>query len=929
MEEDSTRDPSAGDARLSSPSPASEALYRLFSELTSDFLYILRVIPDGRLKGEWVSEAFTRFVGYSLEEVEASGTWMSIVHPEDVSTVRQMVERLRSGQQDRREFRICTREGEVRWLQNYSRPAWDGDEQRVVRIYGAVQDITERKRTHQALTHRLAIERLVTSISTQFINLGHGEMDRAIDQALQKIGEFAGADRSYLFLYAADGSVEKSCEWCAGGVTSHVGDLLGVEPGTFSWWEQQLQQGGIVRIRSLSHLPPEAKAERETLASQGVQSLVSVPMYARGTMIGHLGFDSVRAEREWVEEDLALLRLAGEIFASALEREKAERKLCQQKGLYESLLQVQSDQGRTFVVLDLENRRILNASETFCRLVGYSKDELLALSSVAMLSPPEKQAALMKRLERWSQEGTALDPCELTVLHKAGHAVHLEVFTDQVYVVDGRRRAITTVRDITQRKQIEEERRIKDSAIASSISAIAFADLDARLTYVNDAFLALWGYDSREEVLGRPTAAFWQAPERARHVVDALHGEGAWTGEMVARRRDGSPFDAQLLANMVRDEAGRPICLMASFIDVTERKRSEEMVRALLDATTESMMLTDAETTILALNETAAQRFNRQVDELIGMQIDDLVDEGLLPPVLAESRRAWVEQVIRSKEPLRFEDERQGMILDINIFPVFDADGEVDRLAIFARDITVQRQAQQQAARAERLAAMGRLAAALAHEVNNPLQAIRSNLELALDFPLESEEREGYLEIVREEMERLAGTARRILEFARPVEETRCSVSVVQLMEKTLRLVRRQLEGCCIEVTTNYDPDLPLLMVAPGQIIEVFLNLTLNAIEAMSEGGHLHIEVSVRDGEVAIAMVNEGSHIPAQHIEQIFDPFFTTKPEGTGLGLAISHSIMQKHDGTITVQNREGEPGVVFTITFPLPPTAERQEALL
>ena len=112
--------------------------------------------------------------------------------------------------------------------------------------------------------------------------------------------------------------------------------------------------------------------------------------------------------------------------------------------------------------------------------------------------------------------------------------------------------------------------------MASSISAIAIADLEGNLTYINDSFLKLWGYDDEKEVLGRPAVEFWRMEDKAAEVVEALRHKGGWMGELVAKRKDGSLFDVQLSASMVTDEGGKSISMMSSFMDVTERKRAEE-----------------------------------------------------------------------------------------------------------------------------------------------------------------------------------------------------------------------------------------------------------------------------------------------------------------------------------------------------------------
>lgn len=133
---------------------------------------------------------------------------------------------------------------------------------------------------------------------------------------------------------------------------------------------------------------------------------------------------------------------------------------------------------------------------------------------------------------------------------------------------------------LCSRQRAEEELLVKNSAIHSAINAIALADLDGNVTYVNPSFLKLWGHDSEHEVLGRPSVSFWKAPKLAQEVARTTSAVGSWTGELTALRKDGTTFDVELSANMVADEAGQPICRMASFVDISERKRAERAMRA-------------------------------------------------------------------------------------------------------------------------------------------------------------------------------------------------------------------------------------------------------------------------------------------------------------------------------------------------------------
>jgi PAS domain S-box-containing protein len=134
-------------------------------------------------------------------------------------------------------------------------------------------------------------------------------------------------------------------------------------------------------------------------------------------------------------------------------------------------------------------------------------------------------------------------------------------------------------REVDERKQVEEILRVKDNAIKSAINAIAFAEVGGNLTYVNKSFLKLWGYDSDRHVLGRPAMEFWQEPDKALELMESLPYRRNWKGELVAKRPDGSTFDAQISASMITDGAGTPTQMMASFLDITERKRAEQALK--------------------------------------------------------------------------------------------------------------------------------------------------------------------------------------------------------------------------------------------------------------------------------------------------------------------------------------------------------------
>jgi len=178
--------------------------------------------------------------------------------------------------------------------------------------------------------------------------------------------------------------------------------------------------------------------------------------------------------------------------------------------------------------------------------------------------------------------------------------------------------------DITEGKEAEEEMRVKNNVIASSINAVAIADLEGNLAYVNHAFLRMWGYADEKEVLGKNAVEFWQIAEEPVEVMQVAMYRGGWIGELAAKRKDGSSFDVQVSASVARDEAGKPICRLGSFIDITERKQVEELNRTLASSSSVGVYIVQ-EGEFRFVNPEFQKYTGYTEDELLGMDSLELV----------------------------------------------------------------------------------------------------------------------------------------------------------------------------------------------------------------------------------------------------------------------------------------------------------------
>jgi len=306
-----------------------------------------------------------------------------------------------------------------------------------------------------------------------------------------------------------------------------------------------------------------------------LRPLASLQASARAITSGNW---EARATVSGPEETASLARDFNEMTETLVERSAL---LQESEGRFRNVLDVSRD----FIYkLNVKTGTYDYVSPSVLRLTGFTPEEFIAMGfkGVAERGHPEDKILLnmpFRMLLELGSEDSSVARVEYRWKHKDGE--YLWVSDSRSLIRDENGRAIAlvgTVRDETKRKQAEEALRIKDSAIASSINAIAIADLEGNLTYVNASFLSLWGY-AKQEVLGRPATGFWEMEERASEVLQQLRWEGSWIGELVAKRKDGSPFYVQLSASMVKNEAGEPVCMMSSFIDIAERKQAEAALR--------------------------------------------------------------------------------------------------------------------------------------------------------------------------------------------------------------------------------------------------------------------------------------------------------------------------------------------------------------
>jgi PAS domain S-box-containing protein len=325
--------------------------------------------------------------------------------------------------------------------------------------------------------------------------------------------------------------------------------------------------------------------------------------------------------------------------------------------------------------------------------------------------------------------------------------------------------------------------------------------------------------------------------------------------------------------------------------------------------------------TITSWNRGAERLYGYSAQEAVGASVYQLA-----PPERREEVDRNLQVFNRGDRVEPYQTERvrkDGTLVPVvlSVSPLRNAKREIVGASVITRDISAQKQSEEAVRRSEKLATAGRLAASIAHEINNPLEAVINLLYLARH---DSANAHQYLTMAEQEVGRIARLAQQTLGFVRDTGSPGW-MDPAAIMDEILELYSRKLEGRRIRVTRRYRNSSEISGYS-GELRQLLANLLVNAVDAMADGGSLQVRVAAgrqwsdgREG-IRITVADNGSGIPRESLRRIFEPFYTTKKDtGTGLGLWVSRGIVQKHGGSIRVRSRsEGEAtGTVFSVFMP------------
>lgn len=665
---------------------------------------------------------------------------------------------------------------------------------------------------------------------------------------------------------------------------------------------------GLVRFRLMQQ--QAAEAGRDLMAERVERAHTEAAMRAAQEARYHADRDAVRAAvgREAAEAQLLISRL-------------------RLQGMIESAMDA-------IITVDYDQRVILfnRAAE---QMFGCSTQEALGQPLDRFL-PARFRDAHRHHVQTFGQSGvTSRKMGKLgTVigLRSNGEEFPIEAAISQLEVE--RQKYYTVIlRDITERRRAEEALHESQRQLATLIGNLpgyvyrGQNDRDRTLQYISEGVLDLTGYTVDEYVAQRSITCGEQTHLGDRERVRR---------EIAAALEDHCPFE---MTYRILTKSGEvkwvwergegiygpdgSLTYVEGFVtDVTERKRvehllrqSEERYRRLI-AVSPYAILVNREGRIIFANDQAIKLFGAvKAEEILNKSTTDLFQ--------AEDRdgRERFHELLEGSGQAPVLEETivtlDGRAVDVEVSGARLVDEEGPATLVMLRDVSERKRLQEQLRKTERIAELGTLASGMAHEIGTPMNVILGRAEYLMDRVTEEPVKKG-LQTIITQVERITKVMNQLLAFARRKSPERTAVVLRDIVEDCLELFHERLAKSRIAVDLLFDENCPPALADPDQMSQVFINLVMNAVHAMPDGGTLTIGLKPEKQMVKLTVADTGHGIPRDAIQKVFEPFFTTKEfgQGTGLGLTVVKGIIEEHQGSIAADSEEGK-GTTFTILLP------------
>lgn len=568
--------------------------------------------------------------------------------------------------------------------------------------------------------------------------------------------------------------------------------------------------------------------------------------------------------------------------------------------------------------------------------VNPSAQEKLKLSLEDLANKPITELLSLETRENFKKvfnntiSGSNSSVIEAELLSSSLEVINVSV---SIFKLNGRDNNVVyfvSARDISEQRRAQLQLLRFANAIHYTVNPIEITDIDGKIIYVNPALERVTGYTKQELIgknpnilnSGRQPKEFW------KNMWETILKGKVWTGEIENKTKDGKLINERLLVSPIIDPSGKLIGFLGIHNDLTEQKKLENelakvsaYMAAILDDSADAIIGLDCDFNIRSWNKGAEKIYGYKAEEILGKNFSvlvppDLIKSGELEYLNEEFKKKGY---IRNYETERLTKDGKRISIEMTRTLVKDSYGNIIGSSAIVRDVTELKKLKRQISHAEKLSVVGQLAAGIAHEVGNPLTSISSIVQVIQrttndTFAIEK------LELVKNQINRIAKTIRELVDFSRPSNYEIRQTDVNKLLQDAVNIIRYGKKSKDINFVLELSNKIPRITLVQDQIIQVFINLLLNAVDAMEgKPGEIKVKSELFGNHIKIHFIDKGKGIPDEIKNKIFEPFFTTKKvgEGTGLGLWVSYGIVKNFGGDIDFESKIGE-GSIFTISLPI-----------
>jgi PAS domain S-box-containing protein len=871
---------------------------------------VFTVFADGTT--QFVDEKIKELTGYAPEAFEAEpDLWSSLCGDETGSLAADLLNSAsEQGSSLVREYLIRNRDGKNRWLQVRGQAVFNEDNN-IDHISGILLDITPQKR----------LEKRTSSLNQLFFNFDT-DHNANIRKVILEASNLLAASCS-LYYRAERNGKEPSL------TLAHADGQVEVKEGS------KVQRGPLLSkiIQSTCEQPEvyenlgqDAELQKDYLVMHHkLQTSICKPLLVNERCSGSFCVAFTEGHKV-LPHEMAVFSMLARALEIEEERRELQEALIRSEDKYRSLVE-----GDLYPISIIDNQGVIRyCNNVMATMFNYPQpSSLLGRDFTELLHPGDRQtfADLTRNLD---MEGSAQSEQTLEFRGLASDDSTMDIrATMGLISYDGRPAFQAILEDVTQRKQTEQA--LKDSEeryrtlVEGANDAVFLETFDGHIVDINTKACEMLGY-KRSELLHLIMADLVHQDDSQVGEEEKKEGEPSQHREEIMIRKDGNQMPVEVNTSILRLKGEK--YLMSVVRDITQRKEKElrqkhleqaiieskKRLMAVFDGIMSPLAITDLDHNIIMVNKATASLFGDKIPQLLGRKCYEAFRQESEPCL-----NCPVSETIRTNKPSHrlSTNPLVNRTLEEYTYPIFDASGNLSLIINYGIDVTDKIKMERQLVQADKMASLGTLAAGIAHEIRNPMATINLNTQILLRDLDVGEEHQVYMLDIQKEVKKIERIISEILEFSKPRPAHLVENNINDVVLSVHELTRVQLRQDDLRVHFNLADHLPAVLIDPAQISQVVINLVINAMQAMPDGGDLTVTTQ-KDSttrRVELLVGDTGLAIPNENLSKIFDPFFTTKPEGTGLGLSIARQILDKNQAAIRVSSKEGQ-GTVFRILF-------------